>query len=65
MNGNHTMMCTTAIDFKRHFESIADFLFDELLPSEQASLNYSAEDTYFLRMNHAQVRQNGFVLQAG
>lgn len=64
MSGNHTMMCTTDIDFKRHFESIADFLFDELLPNEQASLSYSAEDTYFLRTNHAQVRQNGFVQQA-
>ena len=50
-------------DFKRHFEVLTDFFFGELLPNEQASLSYSAEDSYFMRMNHAQIRQNGFVRQ--
>lgn len=53
-----------SFDFKRHFESLTDFLFGELLPDERISLSYSAEDTSFLRMNHAKVRQNGFVQQA-
>ena len=54
----------TTLDFKRHFEALADFFFGELLPNEHASVSYDAEDTYFLRMNHAKVRQNGFVQQA-
>ena len=61
MSCDQEMMCEMDSDFKWHFESLADFFFDELLPTEQASLSYDAEDTYFLRMNHAKVRQNGFV----
>ncbi len=57
-------MIDTTLDFKRHFEALADFFFGELLPNEHASVSYDAEDTYFLRMNHAKVRQNGFVQQA-
>ena len=53
-----------SFDFKQHFENLMDFFFDELLPHEHASLSYHAEDTYFVRMNHAKVRQNGFVRQA-
>ncbi|MEL3907276.1 MAG: metallopeptidase TldD-related protein [Treponema sp.] len=53
-----------SFDFKHHFESLADFLFAELLPNEQVSLNYSAEESYFARFNHAKVRQNGSVQQA-
>ena len=64
MSCDQEMMCEMDSDFKWHFESLADFFFDELLPTEQASLSYDAEDTYFLRMNHAKVRQNGFVKQA-
>lgn len=63
MSCDQKIMCETDSDFKRHFESLVDFFFGELLPDERASLSYSAEDTYFLRMNHAKVRQNGFVKQ--
>lgn len=58
------MSITQNFNFKQHFETLTDFFFEELLPEEQAALSYSAEDTYFLRMNHAKVRQNGFVQQA-
>ena len=64
MSCDQEMMCEMDSDFKWHFESLAEFFFDELLPNEQASVSYSAENTYFLRMNHAKVRQNGFVRQA-
>lgn len=64
MSCDQAMMCEMDSDFKRHFESLTDFFFGELLPNEHAAISYNAEDTYFLRMNHAQVRQNGFVRQA-
>lgn len=64
MNGEQKIAYEPDGDLKRHFEILTDFFFGALLPDEQASLSYHAEDTYFLRLNHAKVRQNGFVQQA-
>lgn len=64
MSCKQTIADKQEINFKQHFEALTDFFLGELLPNEQASLSYHAEDTYFLRMNHAKVRQNGFVRQA-
>lgn len=51
-------------NFKEHFDKLRTFLFEELTSDEQASVGYSAEQTYFMRFNHAKVRQNGTVEQA-
>lgn len=64
MSGGQNTVHTVRCNFRKHFELLTEFFLAELLSHEQASLSYSAEDTYFLRMNHAQVRQNGCVQQA-
>ena len=51
------------MNFKEHFESIADFILSELLGNEKISIAFSGEQTYFMRFNKAKVRQNGTVDQ--
>ena len=51
------------INFKEHFESIADFMLSELIHDEKISVAFSGEQTYFMRFNKARVRQNGTVEQ--
>ncbi|MGP1595311.1 MAG: TldD/PmbA family protein [Treponema sp.] len=51
-------------NFKEHFDTLRSFLYAELTSDEHASIGYSAEQTYFMRFNHAKVRQNGTVEQA-
>lgn len=50
--------------YKDHFSSISDFILSELLEGEKAAINYSAEDSFFMRFNNAQVRQIGSVSQS-
>lgn len=51
------------INFKEHFESVADFMLSELVNGEKISVSFSGERTYFMRFNKAKVRQNGKVKQ--
>lgn len=49
---------------KAHFNFLADEIFSSLQGSEQALVNLNAEDSFFLRLNANQVRQNTHVEQA-
>ncbi len=51
-------------DFKQYFEELSSFVLAELIDDEQISISFSGEESYFMRFNHAKVRQNGTVEQA-
>ncbi len=51
------------LDMKKYFEEISDFVLAELIGDEKISIYFSGEDSYFMRFNHAKVRQNGTVEQ--
>lgn len=52
-------------DTPRHrFEALVSALHAALLPGEQFTLGFSAEQSQFVRFNHAKVRQAGTVAQA-
>lgn len=48
---------------KQAFESLGEFLFNELKGNEELNLNLNGEQSTYLRFNKAQVRQNTFVDQ--
>lgn len=50
--------------YQQRFEDLLGALRDALQPGEQFTLGYSAEQSQFVRFNHAQVRQAGLVSQA-
>ena len=49
---------------QQRFEGLVSALRDALQPGEQFTLGYSAEQSQFVRFNHAKVRQAGAVSQA-
>ncbi|MDF9617911.1 TldD/PmbA family protein [Pseudomonas entomophila] len=50
--------------YQQRFESLLDSLNAAVQPGEQFTLGYSAEQSQFVRFNHAKVRQAGLVSQA-
>ncbi|QXH51071.1 TldD/PmbA family protein [Pseudomonas fakonensis] len=50
--------------YQQRFEELLDALRTALQPGEQFTLGYSAEQSQFVRLNHAKVRQAGLVSQA-
>ena len=48
---------------EQEFQSLAEFLFAKLESGEELALNYFAEDSAFVRINGAKVRQNTHVWQ--
>ncbi|MGE7990423.1 TldD/PmbA family protein [Pseudomonas sp. NPDC089554] len=50
--------------YQQRFEHLLDSLNAALQPGEQFTLGYSAEQSRFIRFNHAKVRQAGEVAQA-
>ncbi|MFV3404622.1 TldD/PmbA family protein [Pseudomonas sp. NY15463] len=50
--------------YQQRFEDLLGALRDALQPGEQFTLGYSAEQSQFVRLNHAKVRQAGEVSQA-
>ncbi|HGM5581629.1 TPA: TldD/PmbA family protein [Pseudomonas putida] len=50
--------------YQQRFEALVDALREALQPGEQFTLGYSAEQSRFVRFNHAKVRQAGEVAQA-
>lgn len=49
---------------KSYFQKISDYLFNSLESNEILILNFDAEQTDFVRFNHAKIRQAGNVNQA-
>ena len=49
---------------KEYFQKVSDYLFNSLVPNEILILNFDAEQTDFVRFNHAKIRQAGNVNQA-
>ncbi|WP_248917698.1 TldD/PmbA family protein [Pseudomonas entomophila] len=50
--------------YQQRFENLLDSLNAAVQPGEQFTLGYSAEQSHFVRFNHAKVRQAGLVSQA-
>lgn len=50
--------------YLEHFQCLVNSLRDAVLATEDFTLSYSAEQSQFIRFNHAQVRQAGEVAQA-
>lgn len=50
--------------YQQRFENLLDSLNAAVQPGEQFTLGYSAEQSQFVRFNHAKVRQAGLVNQA-
>lgn len=50
--------------YQERFEALVSALHEALHPGEQFTLGYSAEQSRFVRFNHAKVRQAGEVAQA-
>ena len=42
---------------KEYFQKVSDYLFNSLVPNEILILNFDAEQTDFVRFNHAKIRQ--------
>lgn len=55
---------STAMSQAQHFQTLVDWLRDNLREPEQFTLGYDAESSDFIRFNHAKVRQAGHVQQA-
>ena len=49
---------------KEYFQKVSEYLFNNLEPNEILILNFDAEQTDFVRFNHAKIRQAGNVNQA-
>ena len=49
---------------KSYFKKVSEYLFNSLEPNEILILNFDAEQTDFVRFNHAKIRQAGNVDQA-
>ena len=49
---------------RAYFQKISEYLFNNLENNEILILNYDAEQTDFIRFNHAKIRQAGNVNQA-
>jgi hypothetical protein len=49
---------------RAYFQKISEYLFNNLENNEILILNFDAEQTDFVRFNHAKIRQAGNVNQA-
>lgn len=56
-------MATFVEKSESEFQRLSAFLFEKLKGSEELSLNYFGEESTFVRLNNAKVRQNTHVLQ--